>query len=125
LKKRQGTYRPSRDQTQGALAVVPAVQLADYELSPSEALDRVLEAGVHWIASTDGPKVALLREALAELAEMQADRAVKRADVIAQFKMISAMMGDLGFDPAARSRLGLAEVKAASTLEKLRASRDR
>jgi len=30
----------------------------------------------------------------------------------------------LGFDPAARSRLGLAEVKAQSVLEKMQAKRD-
>jgi phage terminase small subunit len=38
-------------------------------------------------------------------------------------KQIISQLSLLGFDPAARSRLGLAEVKAQSTLEKLRHNR--
>jgi phage terminase small subunit len=38
-------------------------------------------------------------------------------------KQIISQLSLLGFDPAARSRLGLAEVKAQSTLEKLRQNR--
>ncbi len=109
----------------GALAVVAPVEPSDYELAATDSLDKVLEAGVHWIASTDGPKVALLREALEYLEQLKADPRTKPAEVTAQFKAVSSMLSDLGFDPTARSRLGLAEVKAQSTLEKLRAQRER
>jgi hypothetical protein len=40
-------------------------------------------------------------------------------------KEISEWLSMLGFDPAARSRLGLAEVKAQSVLEKMQAEKDK
>jgi hypothetical protein len=40
-------------------------------------------------------------------------------------KEISDWLSVLGFDPSARARLGLAEVKAMSKLEDLRARRDK
>jgi hypothetical protein len=38
---------------------------------------------------------------------------------VAISKELGAALGVLGFDPSARSRLGVAEVRAASTLDKL------
>ena len=40
-------------------------------------------------------------------------------------KTILSCLSQLGFDPTARARLGLAEVKAEDTLEKLKARRDK
>jgi hypothetical protein len=104
----------------GTLAVVPALDRAAWDLSPLEALERVLEAGAPWIGESDAPKVALLRESLEELERAKANATIRDRMVI--IKEASSLMSELGFDPSARARLGLAEVKAASTLEKLRAS---
>jgi len=38
-------------------------------------------------------------------------------------KQIVSLLSNLGFDPAARARLGLAEVKTKSVLEQLREKR--
>jgi hypothetical protein len=85
-------------------------------------------AGRVWLAATDSTALALLRESLEERAVVRdlvmatqstdARKALRDLD-----KQIIGQLSLLGFDPAARSRLGLAEVKAASTLEKLRQSR--
>jgi hypothetical protein len=40
-------------------------------------------------------------------------------------KLITQLLAQLGFTPAARARLGLAEVKTASRMEALRRSREK
>jgi hypothetical protein len=51
---------------------------------------------------------------------MEARRALRDLD-----KAILSSLSLLGFDPTSRSRLGLAEVKAASKLEQMQAARDK
>jgi hypothetical protein len=85
-------------------------------------------AGRVWLAATDSVALSMLRESLEERQALRdvviatqsetARKALRDLD-----KQIIGQLSLLGFDPAARSRLGLAEVKAASTLEKLRQSR--
>jgi hypothetical protein len=127
-KKKRGTARPDRVPNLGNLAAVPAAQLEPAEMDPAAALEVVLEAGRVWLAATDSVALAMLREALEERTVLRAAvfvsqspdarKALRELD-----KQIIGQLSALGFDPAARSRLGLAEVKAASTLEKLRAQR--
>lgn len=110
------------------LAAVPAVAVEPVDLDAADTLDAVLAAGRAWLASSDTLALALLRESLEERAVLRsvvlqtqstdARKALRDLD-----KQIINMLSQLGFDPAARSRLGLAEVKAQSTLEKLRQSR--
>lgn len=102
-----------------ALTAVPPMDLVGWELPPALALEKVLEAGVPWLASTDHPKVAMLREAL-ELHQV-AKTAGSIRDQLEAMKEVRALMSELGFDPAARSKLGLAEVTAQSKLEAMRA----
>ena len=120
--KRQGTYRADRHGGPN-LAPVPPIPAEMHELDPSSAMDAVLEAGVHWIAQTDAPKVALLRDALEDYAALRAAGASAK-DVREARQDVSKLMSELGFDPTARARLGLAEVKAASKLEEMAARRD-
>lgn len=112
----------------GNLAAVPAVESTPVDLDPADTLATVISYGQVWLAATDSIALAMLREALEErtslrhlvLATQSADarKALRDLD-----KQIIGQLSLLGFDPAARSRLGLAEVKAATTLEKLRKSR--
>jgi len=116
------------DRTVGNLAAVPAVSSEPHDLDPHAAFDSVMAGGRQWLAQTDSTALALLRESLEERQALRevviatqsetARKALRDLD-----KQVIGQLSLLGFDPAARSRLGLAEVKAASTLEKLRQSR--
>lgn len=79
--------------------------------------------GVSWLAVTDSPSLALLRESLEERAvvrEAVMGGLTRRSELRELDKQIIIMLGRLGFDPAARSQLGLAEVRVASKLEQLK-----
>jgi len=123
LKKRQGTYRPDRDPSHGNLAAVAAIPVEMHDLGPADAMERILAAGVHWIAATDAVKVGLLREALEDYELLRAAGASAK-DVREARAEVSKMLSEMGFDPSARARLGLAEVKAMSKLEELRAAKE-
>lgn len=91
-----------------------------------EAWIQLLDEGVAWLAKTDVPKALLLRDSLIERQRLMAeidDDPVSRSALRALNKEISNWLSELGFDPAARSRLGLAEVRAQSKLEELRSRR--
>lgn len=110
------------------LAAVAPLPVEPVDLDPATTLEEVLSAGKVWLAQTDSTALALLRETLEErsvLRRLVVDehRHDLRKDLRDLDKQLMAALSALGFDPAARSRLGLAEVKAASTLEKLRKSR--
>lgn len=86
-----------------------------------------MDAGAPWLARTDGIRLAMLRESLEERARLMAHAEAStetRKQLRDLNKEISEWLSVLGFDPAARSRLGLAEVKAQSALEKMQAKRD-
>jgi hypothetical protein len=108
------------------LAAVPAVAPEPVELDPVDTLDGVLDAGRVWLAASDTTALAMLRESLEERAALRelvlATGSVELRKALRDLdKQIIGQLSTLGFDPAARSRLGVAEVKAASTLEKLQA----
>ena len=88
-----------------------------------QALERSLVAGSHWLAESDAAAIVLAREALQLYGEVREDPKAKLSDIVAAGKWVQSCFGDLGFNPAERSRLGLAEVKAASKMEQLRAQR--
>ncbi|MGI8514503.1 MAG: hypothetical protein ACR2NT_05060 [Acidimicrobiia bacterium] len=87
--------------------------------SPAEAFDRVLREGVPWLSETDFPMVALCREGF-ELLDRAKIVGSLRAELLV-LRQLSSLLSQLGFDPISRSRLGLAEVKARSKLDDLRA----
>lgn len=123
--RRTGTYR--KDRHGSNLALVEAVDQSPYELSAADAFESVMADGVGWLARTDAPALALLRsmleerEGLRDLAfqgSNESRKALRDLD-----KQIISLLANLGFDPASRARLGLAEVKTKSVLEQLREKR--
>lgn len=122
-KRRRGTARADRVRPSAELVSVPPVDASVVELTVEQALERSLLAGSHWLAESDALGIVLLREALTFYAELKADPKSKPSDVLAALKQVSSEAGTLGFNPSARSSLGLAEVKAASKMEQLRAQR--
>jgi len=105
-----------------ALAAVPAIPPADHDLDVKTALERVLDAGVVWLAVTDTPTVCLLRETVEDYAAARALGGDWK-QIEALRDRMSKLLSQLGFDPTARSRLGLAEVKATDHLEAILARR--
>lgn len=100
-----------------ALAPVQSADLGVRALAPAEVMEQVLDRGVYWLGETDAPTLALAREALEDYAEVRA-----AGDMGATLKardQVMRLFGKLGFDPEARSRLGLAEVKAKSKVEEI------
>jgi len=128
--KRTGTWNATRHgKKQGAeLAAVEPIPAAPYEVDAAQVFDEIMVQGAPWFARTDAIRLAMLRQSLEERARLvpvaesstEARRQLRDLN-----KEISEWLSMLGFDPAARARLGLAEVKAASTLEKLKAARDK
>lgn len=119
--RRRGTARPDRHGA--ALAVVAPVEPLPHEFSAAEAFDAVMSGGVHWLARTDAMALALLRSNFQEREELHAAAVAGSTEARKMLrdldKQLITLMAALGFDPAARSRLGLAEVKAKSKLQEL------
>lgn len=125
--RRTGTYNATKHGSRGPLVAVEPIDAADvtpFQRSALVALDDVLTVGVHWIARTDAPSVVILRDLLEERESVRAGalagstedrKALREID-----KQVMSLLTDLGFNPAARARLGLAEVKAQSKLDELR-----
>lgn len=126
LHRKAGTYRPARHASTTTAAEVAPIDPGTPALTgtPADALAAVLADGVSWLARTDAVALALLRSMLEErqpLTEQaaagstEARRALRALDA-----QVIALLAALGFDPASRGRLGLAEVKARGKLEELR-----
>ena len=125
--KRTGTYNATRHGPRNALAAVAPIEVAEVSPLEREALavfDEVLEQGVHWLARTDAPSLVMLRSLLEERDGLRVDAMAGSTEARTQLraldKQIMPLLAALGFDPASRARLGLAEVKAKSKLEELR-----
>ena len=124
-KRRTGNPGKRALPSSGSLAVVPAVEPAPLERPAAEIFGQVLSDGVHWLAVTDSPTLVILREQLEEREVLRAivlehGRADDRKALRDLEKAIRESLSACGFDPAARTRLGLAEVKAKSKLEEIR-----
>ena len=102
------------------------------EFAGKQLWDSVFKHGELWISRRTDVHLLLMtceqldrREQLrSELAEKGLDRALIMS-INETEKLISGNLGQLGFTPSDRTRLGLAEVKRESKLEQLRAQRDR
>jgi hypothetical protein len=132
VKRRRGTLR--RDRDGGApLVVLPNVSSAPPpadDKSGRDFITEVLESGAStWIGVTDLPTLEIARQ-------LWEDRRTARAeylshpgdkDAAASYMRITrelvACLSALGLDPAARARLGVAEIKRRSVAEELLAKR--
>ena len=128
--KRTGTWNATRHgKRQGAeLAAVEPVSSEPYEHDAFDVFVEIMQLGAPWLARTDAVRLAMLRQSLEERARLVpvAEGSTEARKQLRELnKEISEWLSLLGFDPAARARLGLAEVKAASALEKLQAKRDK
>lgn len=122
-KRRRGTLRADRHPIP-TTTIEPLSAQAPAQ-STADALEAVLGAGAHWLAATDAIAVSLLRDAVEDYAKLRRRRkGVTPKDVRDAGERVARLLSQLGFDPTARARLGLAEVKAISKLEELRARRD-
>ena len=122
--KRNGTLRADRHGS-AALAVVPAAdaQLVGVNGSVAAILDAVLDRGVHWLAATDAPSIGLLRDLLEERDALRAAVLAGNGDrkqLRDLDKQVMSLLSQLGFDPAARTRLGLGTVELESKLDQIR-----
>lgn len=126
--RKAGTFRPDRHGS-STLAVVEPVAMLPHEYSAADCFAQVMAEGVAWLGRTDMPALAMLRSQLDEREELR-EAAISGSTEARKMlrdldKQIIGLMGNLGFDPASRSRLGLAEVKTQSKLEELRAKQAR
>lgn len=115
------------------VALPPAEGVPDYPadlgLAGRQLWDRAWSAAITWLSpasDVDTIEMAarLTDAAAAAMARYKAttDPADARALVAVNKQLLEALSA-LGFNPVARSRLGVAEVKRASALENLRAKR--
>ncbi len=123
VKRKRGTARADRGVPKTALAVVAPISAEPAELTVAQALERVLGAGVGWLATTDGPTVALLRDAVEDYARLRSIEGMPPKEVRDARTQVMALLSQLGFDPTARARLGLAEVTARSKLDEIQQRR--
>jgi hypothetical protein len=107
-------------------AVAPVDAKDVWSADTAKALEIVLEGGVSWLAETDLIALVMLREHLETMSLHRQRMSLVGAtpeEVRAWNSSVSAAMsilGKLGFDPASRSALGLAEVVKMSKLDELR-----
>ena len=123
--KRTGTYNATKH-GRGALVAVEAVELEPVFRPAADLFVEIMQAGSAWFAKSDSVQLAMLRESLEErerLLPVAESSTEARKQLRELNREIADWLTQLGFNPTARARLGLAEVKAASTLEKLQAKR--
>ena len=125
--RRTGTFNAAKH-NRGALVAVEAVDQAPHEKSPADLFTEIMDAGSAWFARTDGIQLSMLRESLEERARL-VPVAESSTEARKQLRELNREIADwltaLGFNPTARARLGLAEVKAASTIDRMRAKADK
>lgn len=123
VKRRTGNPGKRALPAKAELVAVAPVSGGLDEITVEQALERSLAAGKAWLAESDALGVVLLREALEHLADLKADPKTKPADFQKALTLVNTFAGQCGFTPATRTAMGLAEVKAASKMEALRAQR--
>jgi hypothetical protein len=123
--RRTGTFNAAKH-NRGALAPVEPVAREPFEHDASDVFAEIMSTGAPWFARTDAIRLAMLRQSLEERARLlplAESSSEARKQLRELNREISEWLSLLGFDPAARARLGLAEVKAQSKFEELEAKR--
>jgi len=121
VKRRRGTLRLGRTPT--PLVIVPQLDIATIVDGP--IVDAIVTSGATpWIGQSDAPTVRLAQrlwddmEALRAALDEQFDPRVHVA-YLGTVKELSSCLSKLGLSPSDRSRLGVAEVQAASALDRI------
>ena len=134
IKRKRGTARPDRVPKRGEVVALPAADgapdyPADLGLEGRRLWDRSWQAGIAWISPhsdlTAVEHACRLADDLA-VARKRYRATTDPADgrmVATLSRELASALASLGFDPASRTRLGVAEVTRVSKLEALRASR--
>jgi hypothetical protein len=109
---------------------LPEVQAHQPPLSPQKlskgvaaSLEGIFAHAAVWLGETDAVAMALLQEMLVEREELKAliDDGLEKRHTLRQLDtIILQLLRDLGLNPIARSKIGLSEVQAASTLDSMR-----
>jgi hypothetical protein len=110
------------------VAEQPRVTIEQATASPLGVLESVLQHAQVWLGATDAIALALLHECLEERLALKAEVAEGNAPRWELRKLdaqILKLLADLGLNPTARSRIGLSEVQAASTLDAMRERQNR
>ena len=132
--KLQGSFRADRH---GQAEVVVALPMADGvpELPADLLLEgrnlwvRAWDSAITWLSPHSDLEAVVLACRLADDLAMARERYRATRDpadaraVVALSKELTVALSDLGFNPTARSRLGVAEVKRVSALEEVLARR--
>jgi len=137
LKKKQGTYRKDRDKSLGTNNLIPFNPIADVPPAPADlqteglrVWNTVWTAGATWInPASDSLLVeqAARMKDLFLIAQSRAMVTTDPGDVRAALQAnneYNRMLSQLGFTPADRTKMGVQQVQAVSTLEKLRAKKN-
>lgn len=134
IKRKRGTARPDRTPKVGEVVALPAADgapdyPADLELEGRRLWDRAWQQGITWISPQSDMTAVEHACRLADDLAVARRRYRATSDpsdgrmVATLNRELATSLGSLGFDPASRTRLGVAEVTRVSKLEALRAGR--
>lgn len=138
--KRRTGRSPGRDSggrklpEAGALVAMPMAEGVpepplDFGLEARRLWERAWSEAIHWLSPASDMEVVEQACRLVDDVAVARERYRATRDpgdlrgLVAVQKLLHEALSALGFDPTARSRLGLAEVKRASKLDELRARR--
>ena len=123
--RRTGTYNATKHRRSALAVAIEPAPVLPHEQEPAEVFAQVMSDGVAWLGRTDLPALSMLQSLLDERGDLRASALAGSTEARKHLrdldKQILSLMSELGFNPAARARLGLAEVKTQSKLEELRA----
>ena len=109
------------------VALAP-VEMSHMDRDPQIILAEIVEDGAIWLGSTDALALSFLRSLIVERQEIEREIHdprcdTNRTDLRKVTEQIWRALKDLGLTSTSRAAMGLSEVKAASTLDRLRASK--
>lgn len=130
VKRKRGTARPDRVPAAATVVALPqAVGVpdlpVDFGLAAQRLWGRIWQNGITWISPQSDIEAAENACRLTDDLERARNRYRATTDpadgrmVVQLDAAMSAALGRLGFDPASRTKLGVAEVKVQSEFEKL------
>lgn len=122
IEQKRRTGNPGKRALQVVSPVAPIDGGGLPQLSAEEAVAQVLAAG-YWLAESDAPTVALLRDAVEDYARIRAIDGMPAKEVREARAEVARLAAECGFNPSERSRLGLAEVTARSKLDEIASRR--